>query len=186
MKKLVLAEKTGFSTLLPFKIYDSTGFLFYSDTFVSKIREGKRLFFNLPIGEYQYNGIFEKLPNPVSREKRIEQINKELPPPERKIPNTGYRIEWGNNPNKCSIFYDQKRILFDKSLAKIPMYMKFYIYFHEMGHHLYKTEKFADLFAAKKMLQLGFNASQIGYSSLETLSDKQKERKEFLVNNLTS
>ena len=179
MQKMSLDKKTGFSTLLPFKIFDSTGFLFYSDSFVSKIKEGKRLFFNLPKGNYLYNGIFEKLPKPVKHKEIV------LPDSERSIPNDGYKIIFGYNPNKCSIFYDKKIILFDNSLKKIPMYMKFYIYYHEQGHHKYKTEKFADLFAAKKMLELGFNPSQIGYSSLETLSEKQQDRKEFLVNHLT-
>jgi hypothetical protein len=65
------------------------------------------------------------------------------------------------------------------------MYMRFHVYFHEKGHLLYSTEEFADLYSAKKMLDLGFNKSQIGLSNLEMLSEKQNLRKKFLVDKLT-
>ena len=120
-----------------------------------------------------------KLTKPVEHKEII------LPPKERTIEKKRYQIIFDENPNKCTIFYKEGKIIFDNSLKNVPMYMKFNIYFHELGHHLYKTEKFADLYSAKKMLDLGFNPSQIGYSNLETLSDKQRERKEFLINKLT-
>ena len=67
----------------------------------------------------------------------------------------------------------------------VPLYMRFGVYFHEMGHLLYATESKADLFAAKMMLDLGFNTSQVGYTNLEMLSERQKERKKEIIDKLT-
>ncbi len=179
MKKLTIYKKSGFSTSLPFKIYDKNGFIFYSSDFTDKILKGNRLFFNLPIGEYFLNGLLRKENKPFEHKPII------LPPYERDKGKKNYKIIFGDNPNKCTVFYDKEIILFDNSLKNVPSYMKFHIYFHELGHRYYQTEKFADLFAAKKMLELGFNISQIGYSNLEMLSETQKERKQFLINKLT-
>jgi hypothetical protein len=179
MKELIVKVKSGFSTALPFKIYDKSGWLFYADFFTNKIANGERLKFNLPVGVYQYDGFFEKLPLPV-KQKEIK-----LPLPQRNFPKVKYKIRFGENPNKCSIFYAKHEILFDNSFKNVPMYMRFHVYFHEMGHLLYKSEELADLYSAKKMLDLGFNVSQIGLANLEMLSDKQKERKQFMIDNLT-
>jgi hypothetical protein len=175
---MVLKEKTGFSSSLPFKIYDKAGWLFYADFFTKHIANGDRLKFNLPTGEYRYDGFLEKLPEPV-KHKEIK-----LPPPQRNFPKVEYKVKFGDNPAKCSIFYKKHEILFDNSFKDVPIYMRVHVYYHEKGHLLYKTEEFADLYSAKKMLDLGYNTSQIGYSNLEMLSEAQKERKEFLVNNI--
>jgi hypothetical protein len=53
-----------------------------------------------------------------------------------------------------------------------------------MGHSKYKTEKYADLFAANEMLKKGYNPSQIGVAPIDSLSEMQYERKRFIVNNL--
>lgn len=180
MKNLTLTQKTGFSSLLPFKIFDVNGSLFYSDTFTDKIENGKRLFFNLPKGSYKYEGIIIKQPQPVKHKEIV------LPKPQRNIENKNYRIIFKDNPNKCTIYYKLGLIVFDNALKKIPLFMKVNIYYHEMGHHLYKDEHLADLYAAKKMLEIGFNSSQIGLSNIINLSDKQEKRKQFLVNNLTN
>jgi hypothetical protein len=179
VRDLILNKKTGFATSLPFKIYDKAGWLFYADFFTLTIAQGKRLNFNLPKGVYKYDGFFEKLSQPIT------QKDIKLPPPQRNFKKERYKIEYGVNPAKCSIFYKEKRILFDNSFKNVPMYMRFHVYYHEMGHLLYSSEEFADLYSAKKMLDLGFNISQIGYSNLEMLSADQIERKKFLVKKLT-
>lgn len=180
MKKLVLEQKTGFATSLPFEIYDNRGILFYDNTFVEKIQRGEILKFNLPAGEYQLNGSLIRLDEPVKTKTII------LPPKERNINNgKRYRIEFGDNPNKCSIFYDEGLILFDKQYINAPLYIKYGIYFHELGHHFYKTEWKADLYATKKMLEYGFNPSQIGRVGLMTLSSNSFDRKQKTVNTLT-
>jgi hypothetical protein len=182
MKDLILEHKTGFSSILPFTIYEPNGNIFYSSDFTDHIKNGKRLDFNLPAGDYKYNGSFIKLDRPVP----VKQIS--LPMKERNITPRRYEILFGDNPNKCTIFYDKGVILFDNSLKSIPLYEKYAIYFHELSHHWYKTEWKADLFAAKKLLDLGFNPSQIGLTSLDTLSNKPEsfERKVRMINTLTN
>ncbi len=182
MKDLILEHKTGFSSILPFAIYEPNGTLFYSSDFTDHIKNGERLDFNLPAGSYKFDGLFTKLSFPVP----VKNIN--LPLPERNINRKRYEIIWGDNPNKCSIFYKEGVILFDNSLKSKPLYVKYGIYYHELGHHWYKTESKADLFAAKKMLDKGFNPSQIGLVVLESLSDKPEsyERKKNLVIHLTN
>ena len=179
MRNLIIKEKTGFRTSLPFEIIDSKGRLFYSNKFCNALQNKGFVKFNLPKGTYKYNGTFEKLPRVV------EQVNINLPKPERLLNESNYRIEYGENPNKCTIYYSKGLILFDNQFKNLPKFIKIYIFLHEIGHHYYKTEKLADLFATKKMLELGFNPSQVGLTQLFILSDKQKERKEFIINNLT-
>lgn len=178
MKRLVLETKTGFSSLLPFSIYDSKGIMFYSDKFTTVIAEGKRLFFNLPRGEYLIKGFIQKLSAPVENE------NIQLPKPERFKPLKKYRIIYKKNPNKCTIYYNAGIIVFDTSFKNYPKFIRDNIYFHEMGHHIYKSEELADLFAAKKMLDKGYNKSQVGLTSLLALSEKQNYRKNFIFEKL--
>lgn len=182
MIPLNLDKKTGFVSVLPFTIYDSTGILFYSSDFTNKIDKGGRLLFNLPAGDYKYNGVLRKLDRPVSYKL------KSLPTKERRIKKGKYIVKFGDNPNKCTIFYGPRIILFDNSFKKMPLYVRYAIYFHEMGHHFYKTEKYADLYAYNKMLKLGFNKSQIGLSVLSTLTNKKSsfDRKEYIIKNATS
>ena len=66
MKDLVLEQKTGFMTTLPFQIYDVRGNVFYDDSFCRTIAEGRPLKFNMPAGAYKYNGNFIKLDKPVT------------------------------------------------------------------------------------------------------------------------
>lgn len=181
MRDLILEQKTGFQSSLPFTIVDSKGVLFYDDTFVNKISQGEVLKFNLPAGVYKYNGSFIKLDEPVKTKNIV------LPPKERHINNSPkkYRIEFGDNPNKCTIFYDLGLILFDNQFLNAPLYIKYGIYFHELGHHWYKTEWKADLYATKKMLEYGFNPSQIGRVGLMTLSNNSFDRKERTIKVLT-
>jgi hypothetical protein len=181
MRDLILEQKTGFTTSLPFKIFEPNGQLFYSSDFTDHIEKGERLDFNLPAGIYKYDGNFIKLPLPVP----VKMIT--LPPKERHYNSKRYEIIFGNNPNKCTIFYKDGIILFDNQFKNSPLYIKYGIYYHELSHHWYKTEWKADIYAAKMMLEKGFNPSQIGLVQLETLgnSDKSFDRKEKIVNSLT-
>jgi len=179
MNNLILEEKTGFSTIMPFDIYETSGQLFYSSDFTTHIEEGRRLEFNLPAGEYKYNGSFIKLDSAVPTTSII------LPLPERNITKKRYNIKFGENKNKCTIFYDQGLILFDNSFKDKPLYVKYCIYYHELGHHWYSSEYKADLYSAKKLLDKGFNPSQIGKAVLDSLSEKSFNRKMKIVNVLT-
>ena len=181
MRDLILEQKTGFQSSMPFEIYDQNGFLFYDDTFNDKISNGEILKFNLPAGKYKFDGNFIKLDRPV------EHINITLPKKERHIPKpkNGYKILYGTNPNKCTIHYKAGIIVFDNSFKDAPLYWRYGIYFHELGHHYYKTEHKADLYATKKMLEYGFNPSQIGLVGLQTLTnDSSYERQVRIINSL--
>jgi len=180
MKDLILEDKTGFLSTMPFQIFDNKGILFYSSDFTDKISKGEQLKFNLPAGIYRYNGNFVKLPTPV----KIMSVI--LPMKERNLGKKRYEIVFGDNPNKCTIFYDEGVILFDNSFKNKPLYIKYVIYFHELGHHWYRTEEKADLFAVKKLLDLGFNPSQIGIAFLEALSTRSLDRVEKIIKLLTN
>ena len=179
MMNLILEQKTGFETSLPFTIYDNKGNVFYSDTFTDHIKNGKVLRFNLPVGDYTYNGSFFKLNSPIPIS--IDP----LPPKERKMIPKRYKIIFDNNPNKCTIYYKRGLIIFDNQFKNAPLYVKYGIYFHELGHHYYKTEWKADLYAMKKMLEYGFNPSQIGRVGLEALSNSNFDRKLRMIDTLT-
>lgn len=183
MRNLILENKTGFSTNLPFEIFDRWGNLFYSNQFTNR---GKNLTmvhaplfkFNLPAGTYKYNGVFYKLKKPLNFKFR------KLPPIERKKPIKKFKIIFAYNPNKCSIYYNLGFIIFDNQFKKAPIYQIYDIYYHELGHHFYKTESFADMYASNQMLKIGFNPSQIGRVALQTLSESQNYRKEIKVKTL--
>ena len=104
---------------------------------------------------------------------------------ERNIAQKRYEIIFGNNPAKCTIYYEDGVILFDNQFLSKPLYLKYGIYYHELGHHFYKTEDKADLYAVFKMLEKGFNPSQIGRVALEGLSSKSEDRKIKVVETLT-
>lgn len=179
MRDLVINNKTGFRTSLPFEILDENGNLFYSDEFTSEIENGKVLYFNLPKGHYKYDGYFIKLDSPV----KTPEIK--LPKPERNYDrNKLFKIKFGENPFKCSIFHDEGVILFDNQFKKAPKFVVFDIYFHELGHLFYETEEYADLFATKSLLELGYNKSQIAAAPMLSLSNRNDYRKQLKLNSL--
>jgi len=137
-------------------------------------------YFNIPAGNYWVEkGWFSETLLP-----RVYPLAM-LPPPERVMPDPScFSIEFGSNPHKCSIKWDEKTILFDGSFASKPEPELFFVLFHEYGHQMYETEKYADLFAANTMKQKGFNPSQIKRGQDDSLSDAQYERKEFITQKL--
>lgn len=179
MRKLDLATKTGFAITdiyKPVVIRDHRGILFYTtEPLLPKVKQ-----FNLPPGTYFVDsGYFTPLPNPVKYDKIV------LPPSQRLLPKpTNFRVEFAPNPNKCTIYWNKNLIVFDKRFKEKPLYEIFFILFHEEGHHKYKTEKYADIYAINRMLEYGFNPLQSGSAPLFTLSDIQMHRKEFVTDNL--
>lgn len=178
MKRIILKEKTGFETRLPFTIFDERKITFYADSFTNKIEKNETLKFNLPKGVYFYNGSFTKLPKPV------EYPSIELPPKERNFDAKRYKIKFGVNPNKCTVNHLLNTITYDNAFRKAPEYILADIFFHELGHRFYSTEKFADLYATKRMLELGYNPSQIGRSAIISLRSESLERKIAKVESL--
>jgi hypothetical protein len=183
MRILNLESKTGFYTSLPFEIFDLKGNIFYTSDFVNKVSQGQVHKFNLPRGNYTYNGSLHKLDKPVIHSEL--RATKKLPKKQRNLGKHRYKIFFAPNPNKCTINHKKHTITFDTAFKDAPLYIKYDIYYHELGHRYYKTEEFADLYASKKMLELGFNPSQIGRSSLISLRSKLSHyRKESKINSL--
>jgi hypothetical protein len=178
VNQLILHKKTGFKNLrlsTPILIRDFRGVEFYSTIGLKSVD-----YFNLPEGCYFIDsGLIGELDRPV----HVNYI--EMPTAERwmKSPEN-FSVNFGHNPNKCTIDWETETITFDNSFQNAPLPNIYFILFHEFGHALYTTERFADMFAANKMLSRGFNMSQIGKSSLYGLSSKQFERKNNLINRL--
>jgi hypothetical protein len=179
MFKLRVGQKTGYEITKPEQevvIRDSNGLLFYStEAKTPKVKE-----FNLPPGEYIVDkGSFRSMPSPVNYPLMP------LPGKERNRPiPTDFKIQYGNNPNKCSIIWPEKRIVFDYALQDYTRPERDFIRFHEYSHAHYFTEKYCDLKAGNYMILAGYNPIQIGMSQIDSLSGKQWQRKEFLTDML--
>lgn len=176
MRRLFVDKKSGFDvkdSSLPIVIRDSRGISFYDTNGLSNVTK-----FNLPPGEYFVDsGTFTKS-NTV---KTFPSIN--LPFRQRFFfPNPeNFSIHFAANPNKCTVNWGAKSITFDSSFQESPLPQIWMIFYHECGHKLYKTEAYCDLYAAKCMIRDGYNPSQIGYAVIDSLSDKQEARKEFII-----
>lgn len=177
MYKINIGQKTGFKILRPEKevvIRDDRGILFYSTEF----KTPKVVEFNLPAGKYIVDsGYFRSMSNPV------DYPLMPLPPKQRNRPIPhDFKMIWSKNPNKCSIVWPEKKIVFDVSLKDYSLPELDFIKFHEYSHANYHTEKYCDLKAANYMILKGYNPIQIGVSQIDSLSGKQSHRKEFLTN----
>lgn len=135
-----------------------------------------KVFFNLLKGIYTTD-------NAVARVKPLVYLPPKLPRPERrtKAPKK-LTIFVGENPNKCSINRHNGKILIDDRLTFMPLPFIHFILFHELGHYFYKTEYKADIYAAAKMLKIGYNPTQVMYAQYLMLSDHQRARKRILIN----
>ena len=164
--RFVLNSKSGFITFDPeVIIYDEDGILFYS----KKNAIGK-LHFNLPKGTYETNNNISK-----TTFKKFPLSKLEKPNAIKKLPKDGFKIIYCKNPNKCSVDNKRHIIYFDNSFKSAPRPVKMYIKLHELGHYFYsgegnKSEINCDVFAANKMLKLGYNPSQIYEAQNSTLS----------------
>lgn len=182
MRKLTVYSKTGYRVKdvnTPIIIRDTRGILFYSTE--DKVPDVKE--FNLPPGEYFVDqGSFTPMLFP-----RVYPSIK-LPRRQRFFyPNPkDYKVVFGDNPNKCSVDWEKKIIKFDKSFEEKPMYEIDFILCHEFGHRFYKTEKYCDLYAARCLLKMGYNPSQVGLAPIDSLSDEQEERKMYIIDHVSN
>lgn len=180
-RQLTVSVKSGFkinNPNVPVIIRDCRGILFYS----TELQVPNVKTFNLPCGTYLVDsGFFTKM------EKPVDYPLKKLPPVERNRPvPSDFKIIWGDNPNKCSVIWPRKVILFDGSLEEYRLPELYFILYHEYSHASYKTEKFCDLKAYNYMIKKGYNPEQIGMSLIDSLSEEQGKRKRFLVNVITN
>jgi hypothetical protein len=70
---------------------------------------------------------------------------------------------------------------------QLPFPVRLFILLHEIGHFYYKTEKYADLYAAKAFIDNGYNQSTAIYSLTKVLheSPANLDRIYSLFNNIT-
>lgn len=145
--------------------------------------DGERITFNLPEGNWLTDNEIYRLKKPLT------YISPELPKPDKNIPIRKLHFIVKKNPNKCSIDVRTGRVIIDYSIDEKEYPFKAYILYHECGHFLYKggpweQEAKCDIFAAKHMLEDGFNFSQITYAQELCLgnSDSSENRKNYLYN----
>ena len=178
MRGFFVNKKTGFKNLTPDRpviIRDFRGKLFYSTEGLKQVKK-----FNLPEGQYLLEkGNIKPLRFPVKF-----KLTK-LPKPERRFPfPNNFVIFFDNNPNKCTIKWQKKQIVYDDALRQATLPVLIFMLYHEHGHSLYHTEKYADAYSRNMMIKRGYNPSQIGKAPLFSLSSAQYQRKKLIVNSL--
>jgi hypothetical protein len=181
---LNVIKKSGFIITkpeTPVNIRDYRGIMFYTTEPIMPVYD-----FNLPVGKYMVDsGYFKQAPNPINF--KLEK----LPISETALPRFPYdfKIVFAKNPNKCTIFWAKKLIVFDTRFEYCPLPELFFIFYHECGHARYgfkrlysmkEAEAYCDLYASNCMLRDGFNPSQIMKAPKQTLSAKQDYRKNFI------
>ena len=181
MRKIKLRKVTGFRVKdvnKPIVIRDKRGVLFYDTSpLIPKVKR-----FNLPAGIELYvdSGSFVPMNKPykyrLSKLPKIQRHKQSNP--------SNFKIEFGYNPHKATVYWDQKKIFFDDSFKEKPLPMLYFILYHEFGHKLFKTEKFADQYAKNMMLKRGYNPLQIVSAQLWGLSSQNYDRKRYIVKHI--
>lgn len=178
LRPFVVTKKTGFKNNtpnVPINIRDARGIMFYSTESILPVYE-----FNLPPGKYFIDsGSFTPLLHPI----HYKLAN--LPRKERNYKKPfDFKVVFGNNPNKCSIIWGLKTIIFDNKLKEKSYPILFFILFHEYAHACYKSEVLADRLSSNYMKEYGFNPSQIGRAPLKSLSSSADNRKLLMIKNI--
>ena len=172
---LKLDKATGFIAEGPIHVKTIDGRPFYVISKTGKVK------FNLPKGEYITETPLKRLAAPhlykFERKRKREHYHFEMPKANQ------IKVEFRDNPNKASIFPRKHTIVMDNSFQSMPEYVKKYVFYHELGHYLYKTEEFCDEFAQEKMLKDGYNKSQIEAAARVTLHNGH-DRHKNCINNL--
>ena len=153
-------KKIGFKAASKVCI-DKDGRIFYGMQ-----KPGEDILFNLPPGNYSTEWKIEPLSRPVkvdfpTRRKR-ERFN--LTPPKR------VNVRYGDNPNKATIKLESGQILIDNSFKNAPELVKKFIMYHEIGHYFYKTEEYCDEYAQERLLDDGYNLSQVHNATAKSLN----------------
>lgn len=153
-------EKSGFKAAGKVCIYEN-GRIFYGMR-----KPGEEILFNLPPGYYSTEWAIEPLTRPVkvkfpTRRKR-ERFN--IEPPKNVV------VQYGDNPNKATIRLESGEILIDNSFKEAPELVRKFIMYHEIGHYYYKTEEFCDEYAQERLLDDGYNLSQVHNATAKSLN----------------
>lgn len=173
---MIITKPTRFKALSSVKILEGA-LLFY------QCEKGKE--FNLPKGKYHCEGHVKEIPF-----SRKETYFPEFKPLLELKPLKVTFVD--NYPNKCSVWLDTGKVICDEVFSKLPSFVLTYILFHEIGHFYFRgngklSEIQCDTFAREKMLERGFNPSQIDLAAQITLSsssDISQARKQISFNQL--
>lgn len=145
---------------LPVTVYTGDGQKFYQTT------KGSKGFFSLPKGVYSFSKPVKKV------EKRYRKIPK-LPEPQRYITKPEkWKLILCRNSAKCSIKLESGKVYFDRDLwNKLNKLQRLFILLHEFGHYFYKSEHLCDLYAKVKLLEQGYNRSQVAGIDFKILTN---------------
>lgn len=173
---LSIKSKSGFISLEPdVLIFDENKKPFY-------FRKNVKGVFNLPSGIYYTN-------NTLKKTKPNKYKVRKLPSRERIRPKRKLSFSFEDNPNKCQINTHTGEIFIDpvfwNSLNRCERNA---VMFHELGHFLYSTEIYCDLYATREMIKKGFNPSQIAIAFENTLDNSRnsKRQKEVRLKHLNN
>ena len=202
MYKIIVNKKTGFRIIDPSKpvvIRDNRGLLFYS----TESQTPKVNCFNLP----DFGTFYIEQGQIKPLEKPIKYPYAELPSTIEKTKESPFDfvVEFGINPNKCTIMWEEKKILYDSVFLERPLPQVFALLYHEYGHafkvpyatavlEAHKrgmtlsqyTESVCDELSGNYMKAKGFNPSQIAHAFIDALSDRQVLRKNNMVESLNA
>lgn len=143
----------------------------------------KQITFNLIAGKWYTENKLVKLNKP------LKYICPELAPATIKREAKKFKFRVGNNPNKCTIDFSKKEfadVLIDEEINEKDIPLFCFVMFHENGHFFYggtpdgemyaKNEHYCDCYAAKHMLENGFNPSQCLFAVELCLSESDIAR----------
>lgn len=173
---MIIEKKTGFEVKGKAAV-NRNGAPFY---YFTASNPEKPIQFNLPAGNYEFLTPFKVLPRPVKFTMPKARKREHFYP----LPKPGeLKVIYGNNPNKASIFPRKHVIIFDAKYKNAPQVVKDYLLFHEIGHYLYKTEKFADEYAQAQLIEKGYPLSMIVKAAEKTLHNGH-ERHAYCFENM--
>lgn len=78
-------------------------------------------------------------------------------------------VKWTDNGNTASIDLLRGVIYADRSLLRLPVFVRLFVLFHEIGHYWHRDEESCDRFACDQMIARGYNPSQCVVASNMTL-----------------
>lgn len=113
----------------------------------------------------------------------VENTFPEIELPPREKPYTGQCINsvryipaW-HSP--ASINTKRGILIYNEYFSSLPFVKKVFIKEHECGHFAYNTEKYCDLYATKKIIELGFGLSQCLEILRNTLKDSPEKTERY-------
>lgn len=166
--------KSGFVSYCPVSIWKN-GKPFYQH----KREDGDKIKFNLPPGDYLTEGSIFLLSNPIKYDfKRSRKREKENYTQPKEL-----KVIFAPNPNKASVFLEDGVIVLDHSFKNADEVLLKYILYHEAAHYFYKSEHFCDEYAQERLLNEGYNKSQIIKASVKSLG-MDNMRSDLCVDNI--